>query len=71
MKNINTLNIRFTSDEADNNTIWAAGTIWHNLSTKELAERLDVDFDCAKCIKSYLIDEPAIAEGVNVEFWFD
>lgn len=71
MKDIETLNIRFTSNEADNNTIWAASTIWHNISTQELAERLAVDSDCADCIKSYLINESAIAEGLNVEFWFN
>ena len=71
MKNIDTLNVRFTNDEADNNTIWAASTIWHDFSTKQLAERLDVDFECADCIKPFLIDESAIAEGINVEFWFD
>ena len=71
MTNVTALNIKFTNKDADNNTIWAASSFWHTLSTTEIADRLDVDYDCAKCIKPYLTDEAAIAEGVNVEFWFN
>lgn len=71
MKNVETLNIKFTSDEADNSEIWQAMSYWNNLTISELSDRLDVDCDCAELIKAYLVDQQAIAEGLNVKFWFN
>ncbi len=71
MKTIENLNISFTNEEPDNNEIWACSNYFLKISNYELAEKLGVDADCTEQIKSFLTDQSAIAEGLNVVFWFN
>lgn len=71
MNNLNTLNVQFTSELADNCQIWQCSTIWHKFTTTELTDKFECDYDCAELIKRYLTEESAIAESLNVKYWFN
>lgn len=70
MNTLSNLNIKFTLTEADNDSIYAASNSFQSEAYSEIAERFNCDLESAEQIKTYLVDQGAISEGINVQVWF-
>lgn len=64
MQTYNNLALSYTSDEADNSTIWPCSSSWTN---EQIQDRFsEFDDESKKAIFNYLTSEPHIAEGLNL-----
>ena len=66
-KTLENLNIRFTSKEADNESIIPASNSW---TRESISKFIDIS-DCIDLLLQYATDRQAIFERLNIEFWFD
>ena len=71
VRNLENLNLEFTSDDVDGDTVFPVNMTWHNKSHQDMEEMFSCD-DSATLeeIKAWLTNESAYAEGLNVKIWF-